>query len=109
MMLMGMGMKLAFTLSADFSGLCPPQPDETLYIDNVWQKAMVSMQETGVEAAAVTAVVIAADGAAETFDSAPVVIPMVVDHPYFLAIVDVPTGAVLAMGHIVDPTQTGTP
>jgi serpin B len=108
--LIAMGMKRAFTLDANFSGLCPPQPgDGTLYISNVWQKAMVSMQEGGIEAAAATAVVIDEDAGAALIDAAPTLVPMVVNRPYFLAIVDVPTGAVLAMGHIVDPTQAGGP
>ena len=57
------------------------------------------MQETGVEAAAATAVVLA--GGAEPAQP----VPMVVDRPFVLAIVDVPTGAILFLGHIEDPTQ----
>jgi serine protease inhibitor len=34
---------------------------------------------------------------------------MLVDRPYLLVIVDVPTGAVLFLGHIEDPTDSGTP
>jgi serine protease inhibitor len=32
---------------------------------------------------------------------------MIVDRPYVLSIVDIATGAVIFLGHIVDPTQTG--
>jgi serine protease inhibitor len=34
---------------------------------------------------------------------------MVVNRPFLLSIVDVPTGAVLFLGHIEDPTAAGSP
>jgi serpin B len=102
-----MGMPLAFDpVNADFKGLCTHPPDgDNLYISDVLQKAMIAMQETGVEAAAATAVIIARSSSVE--EPPPVPIPMIVNRPYVLSIVDVPTGAVLFLGHIVDPTQTG--
>jgi hypothetical protein len=36
-------------------------------------------------------------------------IPLAVNRPYLVSIIDVPTGAVLFLGHIADPTQTGSP
>ena len=54
---------------------------------------MIAMQETGVEAAAATAVILDASVAPET-------IPMTVNRPFVLAIVDGPTGAVLFLGHV---------
>jgi serpin B len=105
--LMAMGMNLAFTLNADFSGLCPNPPDGTLFITDVLQKAMLSMQEGGIEAAAATAVIVDEDAGGVIEAATPV--PMVVNRPYLVAIVDVPTGAILALGHIVDPTQAGAP
>jgi serpin B len=107
--LKAMGMTQAFDpVQADFSGMCPHTPDGlNLYVSDVLQKATVSMQETGVEAAAATAVVVAgADGVAS---QPPQPIPMVVNRPYLMAIVDVPTGAILFLGHIEDPTQSGGP
>ncbi len=38
----------------------------------------------------------------------PTPIPMIVNRPYVVAIVDT-TGAVLFLGHIVDPTDPGSP
>lgn len=99
-----MGMPVAFDpVKADFKGLCTNPPDgDNLYNSDVLQKAMIAMQETGVEAAAATAVIVA--GA--EISGGPSLIPMIVNHPYLLSIVDVPTGAVLFVGHIVDPTES---
>ena len=93
-----MGMVQAFTPDqADFSGMGPAP----LYLSDVLQKAMVSMQETGVEAAAATAAI--GEGTA-AFVGTPA--SMIVNRPYLVSIVDA-TGAVLFLGHIVDPTAGG--
>jgi len=104
--LQAMGMVQAFDpQAANFTGMCSPTPDgDNLYVGDVLQKAMVAMQETGVEAAAATAVLVAGSSVA-----GPTPIPMVVNRPYVLAIVDVPTGAILFLGHIEDPTDAGSP
>ena len=103
--LMAMGMIQAFDPgSANFRGMCPNPPDgNNLYLSSVLQKATLAMQEDGVEAAAATEV----GGGA--FSSPPPSVLMVVDHPYLISIVDVPTGAVLFLGHIEDPTDSGGP
>jgi serpin B len=99
--LQAMGMTDAFDpSSADFSGLCA----KPLFISDVRQKASVAMQETGVEAAAATAAVF--EDAAASLTPPPV---MVVNRPFVLSIVDESTGAILFIGHIVDPTATGGP
>jgi serpin B len=106
--LKAMGMIQAFDMmSANFHGMCPNPPDGNLYVSDVLQKATVAMQETGVEAAAATAVII--DRATSGESSPPTPVPMIVDRPYLIAIVDVPTGAVLFLGHIEDPTDSGSP
>jgi serpin B len=107
--LQAMGMTDAFNRdTADFRGLCANPPDaERLYVSDVLQKAMLGMQETGVEAAAATAVIVA--GTAVGMSNPPTPVPMVVNRPFVVSIVDVPTGAVLFLGHIEDPTATGSP
>jgi len=96
-----MGMSQAFDPdSADFSGMCA----HPLYISDVVQKTMIAMQETGVEAAAATAVMMQASSG-EVLPTASVI----VNRPYLIAIVDVPTGAILFLGHIEDPTDVGSP
>jgi len=100
--LMAMGMVQAFDAgTADFSGMAP----RGLSLSDVLQKAMIAMQEIGVEAAAATAVnVVATSGQVNP----PTPVPMIVNRPYVVAIVDT-TGAVLFLGHIVDPTDPGSP
>ncbi len=93
-------------VAADFSGLCAHPPDGGhLYLEDVLQKATPGMQETGVEAAAATAVIV---GETTSGSSIPPV-RMVVNRPYVVSIVDVPTGAILFLGHVTDPTDAGSP
>ncbi len=108
--LQDMGMVSAFKAgAANFSGLTAnPSDAADLYVSDVLQKAMVSMQETGVEAAAATAVILAGLSIADP-DPPPQPVSMVVNRPYLLAVVDNPTGAILMLGHIVDPTDAGSP
>jgi serpin B len=102
--LQAIGMIEAFVPgSADFLGLCPPPDGLGLYVSDVLQKATIAMQESGVEAAAATAVI----GGDAVVPPPPV--PMTVDRPYLVAIVDMPTGAILFLGHIEDPTDSGGP
>jgi serpin B len=98
--LKAMGMVRAFDPNqADFSGMCP----SGLFLFDVLQKATISMQESGVSAAAATAV-LGGESAA-----LPPGVSMVVNRPYLVAIVDVPTGAILFLGHVADPTDSGKP
>ncbi len=107
--LKAMGMPVAFDSgNADFKGLCTQPPDGfNLFITDVFQKATIDMQETGIEAAAAAAVIIGADSSVAL--PPPMPIPMNVNRPYVLSIVDVATGALLFLGHIVDPTEAGGP
>jgi serpin B len=101
--LQAMGMKDAFDPgAADFTGMCAHPPEGRLYVADVLQKAMIAAQETGIEAAAATAVILARHAIA----SPPVM--MVVNRPFLVAIVDA-TGAILFIGHIDDPTAMGGP
>ncbi len=80
---------------ADFSGMTD---DESLYISAVVHEAFIAVDEEGTEAAAATAVVVSAT-------SAPLdPVELVVDRPFLFAIRDVPTGAVLFLGRVLDPT-----
>jgi serpin B len=105
--LQALGMTQAFDKqTANFTGLCTTTPDgDKLYIGDVLQKAMIAVQETGVEAAAATAVIV--EGASVAGPT-PTPVPMVVNRPFLISIVDVPTGAVLFLGQIQDPTASGS-
>jgi serpin B len=93
--LQALGMAAAFDpRRADFAGMGVGK----LKIDEVRHKTFVEVNEEGTEAAAVTAVTMmrASFMPKRTFR-------MVVDRPFFCAIRDHQTGAVLFMGAIVDP------
>jgi serpin B len=92
--LMALGMGIAFGRGADFSAMC----DTPAYISEVVHKTFVEVNEEGTEAAAATAVVMVRSMLMpqETFR-------MVVDRPFFCAIRDERTGALLFMGSVVEP------
>ena len=97
-----MGMPIAFTPQADFTAMsAATTPDEQLYIDNVFHKAFVEVNEEGTEAAAATAVVMRARGGGA--GAAPPTPRFVADHPFLFLIRDTRSGAVLFMGRVADP------
>jgi serpin B len=95
-----MGMRSAFDRrAADFSRIHP-----YLFISDVEHKTWVKVDEEGTEAAAATSIRM----------SLPVVVGasippfvMIVDHPFFFAITEQQSGALLFAGIVVDPTLTG--
>ena len=91
-----MGMPLAFADGADLSGITTA---EQLRIRDVFHQAFIAVDEEGTEAAAATAVVIEAV-------SGPCCKSLVVDRPFLFAIRDVPTGVVLFLGRVADPTAS---
>ncbi len=94
--LAAMGMPLAFDPNAaDFSGMTTT---EQLYISAVVHQANITVDEMGTEAAAATAVV--AGATALPAD----VTELTINRPFLFALRDVPTGAVLFLGRVVDPT-----
>ena len=91
-----LGLKTAFSDSANFSGIS----DKQLCISDVFQKSFVEVNEQGTEAAAVTGIM---------FDSLsmPVKRPkpfeMIVDRPFLFTIEDEETNAILFIGVINNP------
>lgn len=96
--LSAMGMKLAFTPSADFSGITDVKPT---YISAVIHKAFVDVDEKGTEAAAATVVGIRAGSAAPP--KPPAVFRA--DHPFIYLIRDTQTGQILFAGRMADPRK----
>jgi len=96
--LTALGMGVAFSPArADFSGMMEHDPgtlDGALFLMWVIHKTRLDVDEEGTVAAAAT---VAAGG------PPPPPFTMVVDHPFFMAIQDRPTGAILFLGTIVDP------
>jgi len=93
--LTGMGMPVAFTDKADFSGMTG---NRELMISDVIHKAFVSVDEAGTEAAAATAVII---GVTSMPVEPPVQVTM--DRPFIFLIRDIGTGTILFIGRVVNP------
>ncbi len=92
-----MGMPVAFTDRADFSGI-GGDPGE-LCIQDVIHKAYVDVNEEGTEAAAATGVIVEST-------SARVVTPEFrADHPFIFLIRDTRNGSILFLGRLADPTK----
>ncbi len=90
-----MGMPVAFSADADFSGMTG---DRNLAIDDILHKAFVSVDEAGTEAAAATAVLMTL-----TAVPAPPVV-VTVDRPFIFLIRDIETGTILFIGRVVNPS-----
>ncbi len=92
-----LGMKTAFTKSADFSGITGKRD---LFISEVVHQAYLEVNEEGTEAAAST-------GAVMGITSLPPV-PYVVfkaDHPFIFVLLHKPTGLILFMGRLTNPAK----
>jgi len=92
--LAAMGMPVAFSGGADFSGMTG---NCELFISDVVHKAFVSVDEAGTEAAAATAVMMAM--------SAPPSEPaeFTMDRPFIFLIRDIETGTILFVGRTMNP------
>jgi serpin B len=94
-----MGMPLAFSDRADFSGLTL-SPEE-LKISEVIHKSFVDVNEEGTEAAAATGTRVRAGARAR-----PRPVPVFrADHPFVYLIRDTRNGSVLFLGRLADPTK----
>jgi serpin B len=93
--LAAMGMPVAFSDEADFSGMTG---NRELAITDVLHKAFVSVDEAGTEAAAATAVVVGLTAVPEQ------PVQVTVDRPFIFLIRDIQTGAILFVGQVVNPS-----
>jgi serine protease inhibitor len=103
-----LGMKRAFQKpgrqdGAQFDGMSEAKsPDEKLYITKVLHKAFVEVSEKGTEAAAATAVILAAPGAAPA-PAIPFTPTFRADRPFVFLIRDQKTGTILFLGRQLEP------
>lgn len=91
--LTNMGMGIAFSFDADFSGI-----REDIFISKVLHKAVIEVNEKGSEAAAATVV--------EKLESAAMPeepVEFTVNRPFFFVIADDRSGSILFMGKVVEP------
>ncbi len=90
-----LGMGIAFTNNADFSGMHPD-----LFISKVDHKAVIEVNEKGSEAAAVTVVEMKVTSApAEPIE-------FIADRPFLFVISDDRTGTILFMGKVANPAES---
>lgn len=94
-----LGMGVAFSDDADFSRIHPPPPP--LKISDVEHRTYIKVDETGTEAAAATSVTIVATLAVMRV---PPPFEMVVDHPFFFAVTERQSGAMLFAGVVTNPS-----
>ena len=94
--LSGMGMPLAFSSQADFSGMTG---NRDLSISEVVHKAFVGVDEAGTEAAAATAVIMRATAMPAMPQE------VTVDRPFIFLIRDIQTGSVIFVGRVVNPLK----
>lgn len=90
-----LGMEVAFSGRADFSGMTKQEP---LAIADVIHQAFIAVDEKGTEAAAATAVVMRATSAPQRQ------VELKIDRPFLFLIQDDDTGAILFMGRLLDPS-----
>jgi serpin B len=93
-----LGIKEAFTMSADFSGITEK---EKLYISKVVHKANIELDEEGTEAAAATAVVMRKTTAMPIED----VVIFKADRPFIYMIRDQKTNTIYFIGKILNPNK----
>jgi len=92
--LSAMGMPIAFSGDADFSGITG---NRELWIADVIHKAFISLDEEGTEAAAATAVVMPRLSIPEE------PVEFNVDRPFIFLIRDIETGTILFIGRVLKP------
>jgi serpin B len=95
-LLQSLGMEAPFDPDeADFSGMAPQ--GENLYVSDVFHKAFISLDESGTEASAATAVIV---GLTSAFPQAEVT----ADRPFIFLNRDKTTDTILFMGRVLDPS-----
>lgn len=100
--LRALGMPRAFDMTAaEFSGMADLTLALPIFIGRVLHKTKVIVNEMGTEAAAATVVEMLVGSAGTTEEPATIIC----DRPYLFAIVDEPTGTMLFLGTVGDPTK----
>lgn len=92
------GMADAFKQSADFTGMSDVKP---LFINEVVHKTFLEVDEQGTKAVASTVVILHAISSTVPTGTQP--FEMIVDRPFFCAIVDNQSGLIMFMGAITNP------
>ncbi len=89
-----LGMGIAFTSDADFSGM---DGNHDLFIQDVVHKAFVSVDEAGTEAAAASGVIVGITA----MPAQP--IQVTINRPFLFLIRDISTGSIIFLGRVLNP------
>jgi serpin B len=92
------GLEVAYGDGADFSALSSRAKEDGLHITDVLHEAVMKVSEGGTEAAGATAVIIGRESAGPSLRS------VAIARPFVFVLRDRATGAVLFLGHVVDPS-----
>ncbi len=98
--LIALGMPLAFSTKADFSGIS--DDERGLYLSAVVHKAYIEVDEEGTEAASATGGVYACAISAPKMDPPKV---FNADHPFLFVIRETRTGAIIFLGRVMNPAK----
>ena len=98
-----LGMTLSFDpKKADFTGIAnPPLLLDRLYMDGLFHKTFIRIDEKGTEATAATVAVMRSH---KRGDPPPPKVEFHADHPFLFFLRDVRSGMILFMGRVSDPT-----
>ncbi|CAD6213629.1 unnamed protein product [Miscanthus lutarioriparius] len=95
-LLKGLGLELPFSSQADLSELVHLPAGQNLCVSSIFHKSFVEVNEEGTEAAAASAAVIMPRSYRMLTD-------FIADHPFLFLIREDTTGALLFVGHVVNP------
>ncbi|MBQ9816506.1 MAG: serpin family protein [Proteobacteria bacterium] len=97
--LQALGMDIPFDpKNADFSGMTEDQND--FFIDEIYHKTFMGLDENGIEAAAATAVVMAGNSSAQVDPP----VPFVLDRPFFFVVYEHESHTPMFVGRVMDPS-----
>ncbi|KAK9164369.1 hypothetical protein Syun_005271 [Stephania yunnanensis] len=96
--LKSLGLNLPFSGGEGLTEMVDSPVGRNLYVSGIFHKAFIEVDEEGTEAAVATAGVVA-------LRSLPVTMDFVADHPFLFLIREGKTGAVLFIGHVLNPAQ----
>ncbi|MDB4935379.1 MAG: hypothetical protein JWP87_2351 [Labilithrix sp.] len=96
--LQDVGIRIAFSPKADFTGIAEPASGEKLQISRAVQKTWVSVDENGTEAAAASGV-----GMSVTSAIMGPIAEFKADHPFLFFVYDTKRGRILFAGRMTDP------
>lgn len=102
-MLRALGVKQAFNVprgSANFDGIAPRRPDDSLMISDVFHQTLFALDEEGTEAAAATGIVTPID---VSITLRPPPVEVRVNRPFLCAVRHRASGAYLFFGRVMDP------